>query len=212
MTYSVKEMCYTIQGEGFHAGRPAVFVWFSGCNLWNGKEADRKNSVCKFCDTDFVGIDGPGGGKFGTADELAAAVNKTFAGTLAIDRFVVLAGGEPLLQVDDALIDALHAIGFEIAVETNGTIRPPFGIDWLCVSPKEGSELVVRSGDELKVVYPQSGSSNPWVYEKLMFTHFYLQPLDGPDLHSNARLCAIRCMSNPKWHLSLQTHKMIGIR
>jgi 7-carboxy-7-deazaguanine synthase (Cx14CxxC type) len=209
MSYSVKEIFYTLQGEGAHAGRPAVFCRFSGCNLWSGREQDRASATCRFCDTDFVGVDGPGGGKFDTpaalADAVAAQWPKNFA-----HRFVVCTGGEPLLQINRPLIDALHAHGFEIAVETNGTIAAPDGLDWICVSPKIGSQLVQRSGDELKFVFPQCGA-NPEQFKDLGFRHFFLQPMDGPEQARNTQLAIRYCMEHPQWRLSLQTHKIIGI-
>jgi 7-carboxy-7-deazaguanine synthase (Cx14CxxC type) len=207
--YAVKEIFYTLQGEGANTGRPAVFCRFAGCNLWTGREADRHRAVCRFCDTEFVGTDGPGGGKFDTADELADSVAGTWAGEPS-RRFVVCTGGEPLLQLDRALIEALHRRGFEIAVETNGTIQPPEGIDWLCMSPKANAELVVKSGDELKLVYPQDGGE-PERYRDLAFRHFFLQPMDGPELARNTRAALAYCLAHPEWRLSLQTHKLLGI-
>ena len=211
MTYAVKEMFYTLQGEGAQAGRPAVFCRFAGCNLWSGLERDRASAVCKFCDTDFVGTDGEGGGKFATADALADAVLATFpAGADRLTRFVVCTGGEPLLQLDEALVEAFHARGFEVAVETNGTLAPPLGIDWLCVSPKAGAPLVVTAGDELKLVYPQEGAL-PESLESLDFRVFSLQPMDGPERERNTRFAIEYCKAHPKWRLSLQTHKILGI-
>jgi 7-carboxy-7-deazaguanine synthase (Cx14CxxC type) len=210
MTYSVKEIFYTLQGEGANAGRPAVFCRFAGCNLWTGREEDRADAVCTFCDTDFVGTDGEGGGKFRTADLLADEIVKHWGDTPS-HRFVVLTGGEPLLQVDPALIDALHARLFTIAIETNGTIEPPPGIDWICVSPKADSRLVVTSGDELKLVFPQDGV-DPERFADLAFTHFFLQPMDNLLQSTNQRLAMDYCLAHPQWKLGLQTHKMLGIR
>ena len=210
MTYSVKEMFYTLQGEGANAGRPAVFCRFAGCNLWSGREEDRSSAICQFCDTDFVGTDGDGGGKFANAQDLALAVAAFWPEGQA-HRFVVLTGGEPLLQVDAALVQALHDQGFSIAVETNGTVLPPEGIDWLCVSPKAGSALVVYRGQELKLVYPQAGH-HPHEFEQLHFEHHYLQPMDGPLARANTAAAIAYCQSHPQWRLSVQTHKLIGIR
>lgn len=208
MSYAVKEIFYTLQGEGRQAGRPAVFCRFAGCNLWSGREEDRAEAVCQFCDTDFVGMDGVGGGRFGDAPALARAIAALWPARGP--RLVVLTGGEPLLQVDDALITALHAAGFEIAIETNGTILPPPGIDWLCVSPKAGAELVVTSGHELKLVFPQSGAE-PERFTALAFESFLLQPMDGPAREANTRATVAYCMEHPQWRLSLQTHKILGI-
>ena len=208
MAYAVKEIFYTLQGEGANAGRPAVFCRFAGCNLWTGREADRADAVCQFCDTDFVGTDGPGGGKFADAEALATAVAGAWPG--GGRPFVVCTGGEPLLQLDESLIAALHARGFEIAVETNGTITPPAGIDWLCLSPKADSDVVVTSGDELKLVFPQD-RGDPERYRNLDFSHFFLQPMDGPDRARNTRLALEYCLAHPEWRLSLQTHKILGI-
>jgi 7-carboxy-7-deazaguanine synthase len=211
MTYAVKEIFYTLQGEGANAGRPAVFCRFAGCNLWTGREADRAEAVCRFCDTEFVGTDGPGGGKFAAAAELAGAVAAAWpAGDPAARPLVVCTGGEPLLQLDPPLIEALHSAGLEIAVETNGTVEPPPGIDWLCVSPKAEAMLVVTAGDELKLVYPQDGAE-PTRYERLDFRHFFLQPMDGPEREANTRAALAYCLSHPRWRLSLQTHKLLGI-
>lgn len=210
MPYAVKEIFYTLQGEGFHSGRPAVFCRFAGCNLWSGREADRATAVCTFCDTDFVGTDGEGGGKFTSASDLADAVADFWPKHAAGPRFVVCTGGEPLLQVDPDLIAALHERHFEIAIETNGTIAVPDGIDWVCVSPKSGSELVVTKGDELKVVYPQP--TDPKVYEDLSFSHLFIQPKDGTDAKNSLKAAISFCGQNPRWRLSLQTHKLIGIR
>ena len=210
MTYSVREIYYTLQGEGAQTGRPAVFLRFAGCNLWSGREADREAAVCRFCDTEFVGTSGPGGGKFATAASLAAAVAERWPSDSA-GRYVVCTGGEPLLQLDEALIQALHAAGFEIAVESNGTLLAPAGIDWLCISPK-AAPVVQRSGQELKLVYPQDeNEAQPENFEDLAFDHFFLQPLDGPDLAENTRLAVDYCLSHPRWKLSLQTHKVLGI-
>ncbi len=206
--YAVKEMFYTLQGEGTHTGRPAVFCRFAGCNLWSGREQDRAKAECQFCDTDFVGMDGEGGGKFTTADDLADACAQV-AGQPAA-RFVVLTGGEPMLQVDEALIDALHVRGFEIAIETNGTLPVPRAIDWICVSPKAGTDLKQCSGDELKLVYPQAGL-DPEAVAGLAFTHRYLQPMDGPDAKANTERAVAYCKAHPGWRLSLQTHKLLGI-
>ena len=211
MTYAVKEIFYTLQGEGANAGHPAVFCRFAGCNLWSGREDDRATAVCKFCDTDFVGTDGTAGGKYETADALATKIAAHWPSTDTENRFVVFTGGEPLLQLDEALIGALHAHDFMIAVETNGTIAPPEGIDWLCVSPKAGSEWIARQGDELKVVWPQSG----WAlvdFEAAKFVNRYLQPMDGPDRVRNTQICIDTCLAHPQWRLSLQTHKITGIR
>ncbi|WP_420475045.1 7-carboxy-7-deazaguanine synthase [Noviherbaspirillum sp. ST9] len=210
MTYSVKEIFYTLQGEGTHAGRPAVFCRFAGCNLWTGRESDRASAVCKFCDTDFVGTDGERGGKYATADLLAQQIDALWPVSYTKSKFVVFTGGEPLLQIDESLIASMHAKGFDIAIETNGTIPVPEGVDWVCVSPKVGSELVVHRGNELKVVIPQA-NQNIADYESLDFEHFYLQPMDGPDAERNTRLAIETCRNNPKWKLSLQTHKLLHI-
>ena len=210
MAYSVKEIFYTLQGEGRNAGRAAVFCRFAGCNLWSGREEDRETAICQFCDTDFVGMDGTGGGRFAAAADLARAVDAAWGGG-ADNKLVVLTGGEPLLQVDAALVAALHGAGFEIAVETNGTIAPPEEVDWLCVSPKAGAALVVDKGDELKLVFPQAGAE-PARFEHLAFRHFLLQPMDGPDQAANTQAAVAYCMANPRWRLCLQTHKFLGIR
>ncbi len=211
MAYAVKEIFYTLQGEGAHAGRPAVFCRFAGCNLWSGREVDRASAVCDFCDTDFVGTDGPGGGRFATARELSRAVNAAWPGATEGGRkFVVCTGGEPLLQLDADLVAALHAAGFEVAVETNGTQEPPPDLDWVCVSPKAGAELRLRSGDELKLVYPQLGAE-PARFERLDFRHFFLQPMDGPERDANTQAALAYCLAHPRWRLSLQTHKLLGI-
>lgn len=208
--YSVKEIFYTLQGEGANAGRPSVFCRFTGCNLWSGREEDRAEAVCTFCDTDFVGTDGDGGGKFRDAAVLADAIEKTWASGAAQNRFVVCTGGEPLLQLDAPLIAALHARGFEIAVETNGTIAAPEGLDWICVSPKADAGLKQTSGHELKLVYPQD-KARPERFEAFDFRHFFLQPMDGADVEENTRAATAYCLAHPKWRLSLQTHKLIGI-
>ena len=210
MTYSIKEIFYTLQGEGAHAGRPAVFCRFSGCNLWSGRERDRASAVCTFCDTDFVGTDGERGAKFTDAGLLAAEIDSLWPAAYPASKYVVLTGGEPLLQLDAALIDALHALGFEIAIETNGTLPVPFGVDWICVSPKMGAPLVVNNGNELKVVIPQS-SQDLAAYEGLAFDHFFVQPMDGPLAEHNTRLAIETCKRQPQWKLSLQTHKLLQI-
>ncbi|SFJ63905.1 7-carboxy-7-deazaguanine synthase [Cellulomonas sp. KH9] len=211
MTYKVKEIFYTLQGEGTHAGRPAVFCRFASCNLWTGREEDRARAVCQFCDTDFVGTDGPGGGRFKTARALAAAVGEKWPAAVDGDRMVVCTGGEPLLQLDTEAVEAFHAEGFYVAVETNGTRTPPTGVDWLCVSPKIGAPLVVTGGDELKLVYPQAGG-DPAQFEHLDFGSFRLQPMDGPDVTENTTSAVDYCLEHPMWHLSMQTHKYLGIR
>jgi 7-carboxy-7-deazaguanine synthase (Cx14CxxC type) len=211
MSYAVKEIFYTLQGEGAHAGRPAVFLRFAGCNLWSGREEDRAGAACRFCDTDFVGTDGSAGGRYASAAALAGAVAAHWPAGHAGERFVVCTGGEPLLQLDSALVAALHAAGFLIAVETNGTLPPPEGIDWLCVSPKAGAPLRVTRGDELKLVIPQPGIA-PADFAGFAFGRFSVQPMDGPDLQRNLRLAVEFCLANPQWRLSLQTHKAIGIR
>ena len=213
MAYSVKEIYYTLQGEGANTGRAAVFCRFAGCNLWSGREVDREAAVCNFCDTDFVGTDGPGGGRFNNAKDLAAAVrdvwpHKRYDGGRPL---VVCTGGEPLLQCDEELVEAFHDAGLEVAIETNGTRLPPPGIDWVCVSPKAGADLILRSGDELKLVYPQEGAE-PGLFESLDFSYFFLQPMDGPNRERNTTLALEYCRKHPKWRLSLQTHKLIGIR
>lgn len=211
MMYSVKEIFYTLQGEGANAGRPAVFCRFSGCNLWSGREEDRAKAICQFCDTDFVGRDGAHGGKFPSAEALASEIAAFWPSKNPTRRFVVLTGGEPLLQVDESLIQALKVLGFTIAVETNGTCAPPPGIDWICVSPKAGANLVLTSGQELKLVYPQVGA-HPSEFESMVFEHFYLQPMDGPQQAVNIAAAIEYCKSNPLWNLSVQIHKVIGIR
>ncbi len=210
MSYAVKEIFYTLQGEGAQAGRAAVFCRFAGCNLWSGRESDRAAAVCRFCDTDFVGVDGAGGGKFANADALSDAIAGKWPDRTGGRRFVVCTGGEPLLQIDGSLIDALHRRGFEMAIETNGTMQAPAGIDWICVSPKAGAGLVQRSGDELKLVFPQAGAS-PEQFEALQFQHFFVQPMDGPNRAENTELAVRFCMEHPQWRLSLQTHKVVGI-
>jgi 7-carboxy-7-deazaguanine synthase len=210
VSYAVKEIFLTLQGEGAHAGRAAVFCRFAGCNLWSGREQDRANAACKFCDTDFVGTDGTLGARYASADDLADAISSQWAGEHGY-RYVVLTGGEPLLQVDADLIDALHARGFSIGLETNGTIEPPDGVDWVCVSPKAGAELVVRKGDELKLVYPQPDAM-PAAFADLAFERFSLQPMDGPDIAANTERAVNYCIRHPQWRLSLQTHKTLGIR
>ncbi len=210
MSYAVKEMFLTLQGEGVNAGRRAVFVRFAGCNLWSGREQDRSTAVCRFCDTDFVGTDGLGGGKFADAQALADAV-AGFWGAGEQDRFVVLTGGEPMLQIDDAIVDALHAAGFRIAIESNGTLPVHPGIDWVCISPKAGSIVVQRSGDELKLVWPQPGTDIADV-ERWDFANLLLQPLDDPQADANRDACVALVMERPQWRLSLQTHKMLGLR
>jgi len=212
MSYAVKEIFYTLQGEGAQTGRVAVFCRFAGCNLWSGREEDRAGAVCKFCDTEFVGVEGHDGGRFDSAEELAARIDETWqAGPSGGKKFVVCTGGEPLLQLDRALIDALHARRFEVAVETNGTIAAPTGIDWICVSPKAGAALAQTTGDELKLVYLQAGAP-PHNYTHLAFRHFFLQPMDGPLRQTNTEQALRYCLDHPAWRLSLQTHKFLGIR
>ena len=208
--YSVKELYFTLQGEGAQTGRAAVFLRFAGCNLWSGLESDRAQATCRFCDTDFVGVDGRGGGKFETADALAGQAAAAWPRGTGGQAFIVCTGGEPFLQLDADLIEALHERGFEIAVETNGTIAAPAGLDWICVSPKADAPLIQRSGDELKLVYPQAGAP-PEAFERLDFPRFFLQPMDGPDLARNAAAAIDYCKAHPRWRLSLQTHKLIGI-
>ena len=211
MTYAVKEIFYTLQGEGANTGRPAVFCRFAGCNLWSGREQDRATATCRFCDTEFVGTDGDGGGKFETAQSLAAAVGARWPEGLKGNRFVVCTGGEPLLQLDAPLVEALRAEGFSVAVETNGTLQPPPGDLWLTVSPKAGAPLNLTRGNELKLVYPQPGAE-PEKFAHLAFGHFYLQPMDSPERAKNTALATEYCLAHPQWRLSLQTHKIIGIR
>jgi 7-carboxy-7-deazaguanine synthase (Cx14CxxC type) len=210
MTYSVKEIYYTLQGEGAQAGRAAVFCRFAGCNLWTGREEDRAKAICQFCDTDFVGTDGPGGGKFTTAADLAAAIDRAWPAQGEGGKLIVCTGGEPLLQLDETLIEALHRRGFEVAVETNGTQAAPPGLDWICVSPKAGAELVLTSGDELKLVYPQP-QATPERFAHLPFRHHFLQPMDGPDRVRNTQLAVEYCKAHPRWRLSVQAHKYLGI-
>jgi 7-carboxy-7-deazaguanine synthase len=209
--YAVKEIFYTLQGEGANAGTPAVFCRFTGCNLWSGREADRAGATCDFCDTDFVGTDGEGGGRFADAQALAQAVERAWPSGESARRFVVCTGGEPLLQLDRACIDALHARGFRVAIETNGTLAAPEGIDWICVSPKADAPLVLESGDELKLVFPQA-RARPERFEALDFAHFFLQPMDGPERARNTHEAVEYCLAHPRWRLSLQQHKVIGIR
>ena len=220
MSYAVKEIFLTLQGEGAHAGRVAVFCRFAGCNLWSGREQDRPSAICQFCDTDFVGTDGTLGGRYASADELADTIAAQWTGKTGMDkagtskaanRYVVLTGGEPMLQLDAALIDALHAHGFAIGVETNGTILPPKGLGWICVSPKAGADLVVRQGHELKLVFPQ-GQAMPEQFAGLAFERFSLQPMDGPDVIENTARAVDYCLKHPQWRLSVQTHKTLGIR
>ncbi|MBV8686681.1 MAG: 7-carboxy-7-deazaguanine synthase [Alphaproteobacteria bacterium] len=210
MSYAIKEIFYSLQGEGRNAGRAAVFCRFAGCNLWSGRERDRATATCTFCDTDFVGTDGTGGGRFAGAEALAGAIEREWRGGPG-PRLAVLTGGEPLLQADEALVAALHARGFEVAVETNGTLPAPGGIDWICVSPKAGAELAITAGDELKLVYPQAGAE-PERFAALAFDHFLLQPMDGPDATRNTAAAVAYCLAHPEWRLSLQTHKTLGIR
>ena len=211
MSYSVKEIYYTLQGEGARAGRAAVFLRFAGCNLWSGLERDRAKAVCRFCDTQFVGTDGPGGGKFADANSLVRAVRDQWPDGAQGLPYVVCTGGEPLLQLDEALVAALHDSGFEIAIETNGTLAPPPGIDWICVSPKADAELCLKRGNELKLIYPQAGAA-PDRYAGLAFDNFFLQPMDSAAREENTRAATAYCLGHPQWRLSLQTHKLIGIR
>ena len=211
MTYSVKEIYYTLQGEGARTGRAAVFLRFAGCNLWTGLERDRGTATCRFCDTEFVGTDGPGGGKFPSAEALARAVAQKWPRGSLAQPYVVCTGGEPLLQLDEALVAALHAHHFEIGIETNGTQTPPVGIDWICVSPKAGAGLVLTRGNELKLIYPQAGAE-PERYAGLAFDNFFLQPMDNPAREANTAAATQYCLGHPQWRLSLQTHKLIGIR
>jgi 7-carboxy-7-deazaguanine synthase len=212
MSYSIKEIFYTLQGEGANTGRPAVFCRFSGCNLWTGHEKDRASAICQFCDTDFVGVDGTGGGHFVSAAKVAQAVVAKWPvqSSPRVRPLVVCTGGEPLLQLDEELIAAFHQAGFEVAIETNGTRFPPPGVDWICVSPKAGAELVLRSGHELKLIFPQE-NAEPELYESLDFHHFFIQPMDGPAREENTRLALRYCLEHPQWRLSLQTHKLLGI-
>jgi len=218
MTYTVHEIFYTLQGEGAHSGRPAVFLRFAGCNLWSGQEQHRASAVCRFCDTEFVGQVGLNGGKFSTAVELASLVNTTWQGSDATrprsdaQKFVVCTGGEPILQLDESLLDELHSAGFEVAVETNGTLAVPTSVDWVCVSPKANAPLQQRHGDELKLVYPQDEpEAQPARFEKLPFTHYFLQPMDGENLAENTRAAINYCLNKPQWKLSMQMHKAVGI-
>jgi 7-carboxy-7-deazaguanine synthase (Cx14CxxC type) len=210
--YAIKEIFYTLQGEGANSGRPAVFCRFAGCNLWSGREQDRAQAICRFCDTDFVGTDGPGGGRFTSPSAAASAVARAFPRSPCprVSPLVVCTGGEPLLQLDDGLLAAFHREGFEVAVETNGTCAAPAGIDWICVSPKAGAELVLRTGNELKLVYPQPGAE-PEQFESLEFQYFFLQPMDGPDRARHTDLAVQYCLEHPQWRLSLQAHKIVGI-
>ena len=208
--YAIKEMFYTIQGEGVHTGRPAVFCRFAGCNLWSGLEKDRESAICNFCDTDFVGTDGEGGGKFASGKALAQKAKSLWPKSSLANPYVVCTGGEPLLQMDNQMIDAFHDLDFEIAIETNGTITPPDGIDWICVSPKIGSKLILTSGDVLKLVYPQR-NGDPAQFRNLQFDHFSLQPMDGPNLDENTEKTLSYCRQHPYWNVSLQTHKFLGI-
>jgi 7-carboxy-7-deazaguanine synthase (Cx14CxxC type) len=210
VTYSIKEIFYTLQGEGMQAGRPAVFCRFAGCNLWSGRESDRAQAICRFCDTDFVGTDGERGGKYADCQALADVIDSLWPASHAASKYVVFTGGEPLLQLDEPLIASMHARGFEIAIESNGTMDVPAGVDWVCISPKVGAELRVRRGSELKVVVPQEGQRLA-DYETLDFGNFYLQPMDGPEVERNTRLAIELCKNNPKWKLSLQTHKLLQI-
>lgn len=212
MTYRLKEIFYTLQGEGSHVGRPSVFARFTSCNLWTGRESDRHRAICQFCDTDFVGTDGPGGGRFDTADALADAIATAWGGQPhpAAEPYVVCTGGEPLLQLDTAAVEALHARGFTVAVETNGTQPAPAGLDWICVSPKAGAPLTLTTGHDLKLVFPQDAAP-PEAFEDLAFERFLLQPMDGPDRDKNTRLAVEYCLTHPQWRLSLQTHKYLGI-
>lgn len=211
MSYAVKEIFYSLQGEGANAGRPAVFCRFSGCNLWTGREQDRSAATCQFCDTDFVGTDGDGGGRFETADDLVAAVVAKWPNDSRLKTFVVCTGGEPLLQLNQMLVDAFHRANCEIAIETNGSLQTPEHVDWICVSPKAGARLELRQGDELKLVFPQEGLS-PQELDGLRFRHFFIQPMDGAELTTNIQLALQYCLHHPKWKLSLQTHKLLGIR
>jgi 7-carboxy-7-deazaguanine synthase (Cx14CxxC type) len=213
MSYAVKEVYYTLQGEGARTGRAAVFCRFAGCNLWSGREPDRATAICRFCDTDFVGLDGPGGGRFETAGDLGLAIHRAWPAEASGDArpYVVFTGGEPLLQLDRPAIDAVHGRGFEIAIETNGTLPVPAGVDWICVSPKANAELVVSKGHELKLVYPQAGAP-PEAFRQLDFDYFFLQPMDGTDRVRNTEAAAEYCLRHPGWRLSLQTHKLVGLR
>ena len=209
MAYKIKEMYYTLQGEGAQTGRPAVFCRFSGCNLWSGREEDRHKAICQFCDTDFWGMDGENGGRY-FAKDLVDKATELWGNTDLGRPYVVCTGGEPLLQLDETLIKAFHQAGFEVGVETNGTVEAPVGLDWICVSPKAGTELKITAGDELKLVFPQNGAE-PELFENLDFIHFFIQPMDGPNLQNNTRLAIDYCLKNPKWRLSIQTHKLLNI-
>lgn len=212
MAYAVKEIYLTLQGEGANTGRPAVFCRFAGCNLWSGHEVDRGEAICRFCDTEFVGTDGPGGGSFATAAALGEAIGAAWKAETGrrMRPLVVFTGGEPLLQLDDDLVTEMHRWGFQVAIETNGTRQAPRGVDWVCVSPKAGASLVLRRGDELKLVYPQEGAE-PERFAALDFDHFFLQPMDGPQRDENTRAALRYCLAHPQWRLSLQTHKLLGI-
>jgi 7-carboxy-7-deazaguanine synthase (Cx14CxxC type) len=210
VSYSIKEIYYTLQGEGFYAGRPAVFCRFSGCNLWTGREEDRLTAVCRFCDTDFVGTDGPGGGTYETAEDVARKIRTLWPDIGGSNPYVVCTGGEPLLQLDSDLVEAFHEPGFEVAIETNGTKLPPDGIDWICVSPKAGTDLILKEGDELKFIYPQEGLE-PKDFIDLSFEHFFIQPMDGEDIERNVDLAIQYCLDHPQWKLSLQIHKLLNI-
>ena len=210
VSYSVKEIFHTLQGEGAQAGRPAVFCRFAGCNLWSGREGDRLEAICRFCDTDFVGTDGVNGGRFADAQALAAAIDVQWQAAESQHKYVVFTGGEPLLQLDEALISAMHARGFEVAIETNGTLPVPAGVDWVCVSPKQGAALVVERGDEIKVVVPQAGQDLA-AFEQLSFQHYFLQPMDGPDKQRNTEFAISTCKQRPRWRLSVQMHKLLQL-
>ncbi len=210
MSYAIKEIFYTLQGEGFHSGRPAILVRFAGCNLWSGREEDRAHSTCQFCDTDFIGTDGPGGGVFDTATEVVQKASRLWPEKSNSNPFVVCTGGEPLIQLDQSLIDEFHKAGLQVAIETNGTLLPPNGIDWICVSPKARAELALKKGNELKLVFPQVGIY-PQDYLHLEFEHFYLQPMSGPELKENMQAALNYCLAHPEWTLSLQTHKILNI-
>jgi len=212
MAYAVKEIYFTLQGEGAHTGRPAVFCRFAGCNLWSGHEKDRAQAVCRFCDTDFVGTDGPGGGSFASPEELAEAIARAWPGDVGrrTRPLVVFTGGEPLLQLDSETVSEMHLLGFQVAIETNGTQSAPRGVDWVCVSPKAGAQLVLDRGDEIKLVFPQAGAE-PERYASMDFDHFFLQPMDGPERDANTRAALRYCLEHPQWRLSLQTHKLLGI-
>lgn len=210
MSYTVKEIFHTLQGEGAQAGRPAVFCRFAGCNLWSGREQDRSTAICQFCDTDFVGTDGVNGGRFADAQQLADAINKQWQPSESLHKYVVFTGGEPLLQLDQALADAMHARGFEVAIETNGTLPVPEGVDWVCVSPKQGATLVVERGNEIKVVIPQAGQDLA-TFEAMNFQHYFLQPMDGPNKQRNTELAIHTCKQRPRWRLSVQMHKLLHL-